>query len=77
MLKFINDNTIVDEETGITVQIYVNPIALQDYYPFGDIYEKTTHNGNEIMAIWLNEDEALKNKVHAILKSALNLYVDK
>ena len=77
MLKFINDNTIVDEETGITVQVYVNPIALQDYYPFSDIYEKTTQNGNEIIAVWLNEDEALKNKAHAILKSALNLYVDK
>ena len=77
MLKFINDNTIVDEETGITVQVYVNPIALQDFYPFNDVYEKINHNGNEIMAVWLNEDEALKNKARAILKSALNLYVQK
>ena len=77
MLKFINDNTITDEETGITVQVYVNPIALQDYYPFSDIYEKTTQNGNEIIAVWLNEDEALKNKARAILKLALNLYVQK
>ena len=77
MLKFINDNTITDEETGITVQVYVNPVALQDYYPFDDVYEKINQNGNEIMAVWLNEDEALKNKARAILKSALNLYVQK
>jgi len=74
MLKFLNDNTIEDEDTGITVQVYINPIPLQDYYPYEDIYEKIEDKGREIVAVWLNDDEP-NEQARQILKNSLEYYL--
>lgn len=75
MLQFLNDDTIEDNETGITVQIYTNPIPLQDYYPYEDFFKKTEYHGDEIVAVWLNHNEALDSKADIIVQNALDYFI--
>jgi hypothetical protein len=75
MLEFLNDNTIEDKDTGIIVQIYTNPVPLQDYYPYEDVVEKDEYMGDKLLAVWLNEDEKLYAKARIILRNALDYYI--
>ena len=76
MFQFLqNHDTIEDKDTGIIMLIHTNPIPLQDYYPFEDIFEKDEYDGNEIIAVWVNEDKKVDEKaVRTILKSGLEYY---
>lgn len=76
MLQFINDNTIEETESGITVQIYTNPKPLEDYHPYSDFYVKGEYLGQELVAVWLNDHEDIEeDKARTIVQNALHYYL--
>jgi len=75
MLEFLNDNTIQDPDTGIVVQVYINPIALQDYEPYEDFFVTQDFKGKEVMAVWLNYDKNLRAKGDIIINNALAYFI--
>jgi len=76
MLEFLNDNTILDIDSGIIVQIYTNPVPLEDYYPYEDVFEKAEYKGNELVAVWLSDEKKdLEEKARSIIKNALDYFI--